>query len=407
MRSKRARKGLLLLIVSLVGATVMITTLFVATVTDFLFGSGGSSGAVASTGNINITFSSTEPAESAYALQHIPAIQTNPSVVTFPILYAAATQNGSCVMPWPILAGVTNEESTFGTSTSPGVRGGSNYAGAQGPFQFEPATFAGYENPIPKFPGAALPPTAYDAVDAAFAAARKLCVGGILTDPKLALWTYNAGWNGITYEAVNGKLTVVYNDSMFAHSSDNPARYVVDVLTNAAKYGSGTITGSASMSVTGLAPGTGGSVNQYRQRSALWMALLSGKSCWAALETSCYDALPTILGNYDGIVIPPAPSQMKQDLIPTSTPLAGDIILFGNYVTTTNLKTHKQTTRLQINDNTYGVMLDPATNRIAVITAGTAPSFHSAISGLQMPSAPRVGGQIDSQTIQFIGSPFS
>ena len=406
MRSKRARKGLLLLIVSLVGATVMITTLFVATVTDFLFGSGGSSAAVASTGNINITFSSTEPAESAYALQHIPAIQTNPSVVTFPILYAAATQNGSCVMPWPILAGVTNEESTFGTSTSPGVRGGSNYAGAQGPFQFEPATFAGYENPIPKFPGAALPPTAYDAVDAAFAAARKLCVGGILTDPKLALWTYNAGWNGITYEAVNGKLTVVYNDSMFAHSSDNPARYVVDVLTNAAKYGSGTITGSASMSVTGLAPGSGGSVNQYRQRSALWMALLSGKNCWAALETSCYNALPTILGNYDGIVIPPAPSQMKQDLISTSTPLAWDIILFGNYVTTTNPKTHKQTTTLQINDNTYGVMLDPATDKIAVVSAGTAPSFHSAITGLQMPSAPSVGGQIDSLTIQFIGSPF-
>ncbi len=406
MRSKRARKGLLLLIVSLVGATVMITTLFVATVTDFLFGSGGSSGAVASTGNINITFSSTEPAESAYALQHIPATQANPSVVTFPILYAAATQNGSCVMPWPILAGVTNEESTFGTSTSPGVRGGSNYAGAQGPFQFEPATFAGYENPIPKFPGAALPPTAYDAVDAAFAAARKLCVGGILTDPKLALWTYNAGWNGITYKAVNGKLTVVYNDSMFAHSSDNPARYVVDVLTNAAKYGSGTITGSASMSVTGLAPGSGGSVNQYRQRSALWMALLSGKNCWAALETSCYNALPTILGNYDGIVIPFAPSQMKQDLISTSTPLAGDIILFGNYVTTTNPKTHKQTTTLQINDNTYGVMLDPATNKIAVVSAGTAPSFHSTISALQMPSTPTVGGQIDSQTIQFIGSPF-
>lgn len=406
MRSKRARKGLLLLIVSLVGATVMITTLFVATVTDFLFGSGGSSGAVASTGNINITFSSTEPAESAYALKHIPATQTNPSVVTFPILYAAATQNGSCVMPWPILAGVTNKESTFGTSTSPGVRGGSNYAGAQGPFQFEPATFAGYENPIPKFPGAALPPTAYDAVDAAFAAARKLCVGGVLTDPKLALWTYNAGWNGITYEAVNGKLTVVYNDSMFAHSSDNPARYVVDVLTNAAKYGSGTITGSASMLVTGLAPGASGSMNQLRQRSALWLALLSGKNCWQALQVSCYDALPTILGNYDGIVIPSAPSQMKQDLISTSTPLAGDIILFGNYVTTSNPKTHKQTTRLQINDNTYGVMLDPSTNRIALITASAAPSFHSAISGLQMPSTPRVGEQIDSQTIQFIGSPF-
>lgn len=407
LRSKRARKGLLLLVVSLVVATVMITTLFVATVTDFLFGSGGTSGAVASTGNINITFSSAEPAESAYALQHIPASQTNPSVVTFPILYAAATQNGSCTLPWPILAGVTNEESTFGTSTSPGVRGGSNYAGAQGPFQFEPATFAGYENPIPKFPGAALPPTAYDAVDAAFAAARKLCVGGILTDPKLALWTYNAGWNGVSYKVVNGKLTVVYNDSIFAHSSDNPARYVVDVLSNAARYGSGTISGSSSMSVTGLAPGASGSMNQLRQRSALWMALLSGNSCWAALQTSCFNALPTIMGNYDGIVIPSTPSQMKQDLISTSKPLAGDIILFGSYVTTTNPKTHKQTTSLQINDNTYGVMLDPATNRIAVVTAGAATSFHSVIDTLHVPSIPSVGGQIDSQTIQFIGSPFS
>ena len=136
------------------------------------------------------------------------------------------------------------------------------------------------------------------------------------------------------------------------------------------------------------------------------MALLSGKNCWAALETSCYNALPTILGNYDGIVIPPAPSQMKQDLISTSTLLAGDIILFGNYVTTTNPKTHKQTATLQINDNTYGVMLDPATNKIAVVSAGTGPSFHSTISALQMPSTPTVGDQIDSQTIQFIGSPF-
>lgn len=198
LRSKGVRKGALLLVVSFVLGTLMIVTLFVATVTDFLFGSGGSSSSVASTGNINITFSATEPTESAYALQHIPATQKNPSVVTFPILYAAATQNGSCVLPWPILAGVTNEESTFGTSSSPGVTSGSNYAGAQGPFQFEPSTFAGYENPIPKFPGAALPPTAYDAVDAAFAAARKLCTGGILTDPKLALWTYNAGWNGVS-----------------------------------------------------------------------------------------------------------------------------------------------------------------------------------------------------------------
>ncbi|WP_152625824.1 hypothetical protein [Acidithrix ferrooxidans] len=227
-----------------------------------------------------------------------------------------------------------------------------------------------------------------------------------MTNPKLALWTYNAGWNGVSYKNVNGKPTVVYNDSIFAHSSDNPARYVLDVLSNAARYSSGTISGSSSMSVTGLAPGASGSVNQLRQRSALWMALLSGNSCQSALHTSCFDALPTIMGNYDGIVIPSAPSQMKQDLISTSKPLAGDIILFGSYVTTTNPKIHKQTTRLQINNNSYGVMLDPTTNKIALVVAGTAPSFRSAINVVQMPSAPSVGGQIDSQTVQFIGSPF-
>lgn len=51
-------------------------------------------------------------------------------------------------------------------------------------------------------------------------------------------------------------------------------------------------------------------------------------------------------------------------------------------------------------------MLDPTTNKIALVVAGTAPSFRSAINVVQMPSAPSVGGQIDSQTVQFIGSPF-
>ena len=404
LRSKAVRYGALALVAALVGA-LMLSTMIVAALVGLLFGGGGSSGSVVSTGSISITFSSTEPAESVYALQHIPATQSNPSVVTFPILYAAATQNGSCVIPWPILAGVTNEESTFGTSTSPGVRGGSNYAGAQGPFQFEPATFAGYVNPIPKFPGAALPPSAYDAVDAAFAAARKLCDGGILTDAKLALWTYNAGGVGISYSTVNGVRTVVYNDAPFAHSSDNPVVYVADVMTSAAAYGSGTVTGSSSLSVTGLAPGSG-NVNQYRQRSALWMALLANGNCQASLQTSCFDALPTIMGNYDGVALPPVPSQMQQDLLPASTPLAGDIILFGGSVTTTDPRTHKQTTQVQINDSSYGVVIDPAMNTVALVSAGTATSVHSAIETLQLSSLPAVGSQIGSQTVQFIGSPF-
>jgi len=140
--------------------------------------------------------------------------------------------------------------------------------------------------------------------------------------------------------------------------------------------------------------------------SALWMALLANGNCQAALQTSCFNALPTIMGNYDGVALPPVPSQMQQDLVPTSTPLAGDIILFGNYVTTTDPRTHKKTTQMQINDGSYGVVIDPATNTVALVSAGTATSVHSAIETLQLSSLPAVGSQIGSQTVQFIGSPF-
>jgi hypothetical protein len=42
--------------------------------------------------------------------------------------------------------------------------------------QFEPATFAAYDEPVP--PGGAKPPSPYDAVDAVYAAARDLCANG-------------------------------------------------------------------------------------------------------------------------------------------------------------------------------------------------------------------------------------
>ncbi|MGH9121262.1 MAG: hypothetical protein ACRDYC_04835 [Acidimicrobiales bacterium] len=42
--------------------------------------------------------------------------------------------------------------------------------------QFEPATFAEYDTPVP--PGGVNPPSPYDPVDAVFAAARMLCANG-------------------------------------------------------------------------------------------------------------------------------------------------------------------------------------------------------------------------------------
>jgi len=49
-------------------------------------------------------------------------------------------------------------------------------AGAEGPMQFEPATFDAYDEPVP--PCGPDPPSPYDAVDAVYAAARMLCANG-------------------------------------------------------------------------------------------------------------------------------------------------------------------------------------------------------------------------------------
>ncbi|HEX4219091.1 MAG TPA: C40 family peptidase, partial [Acidimicrobiales bacterium] len=64
-------------------------------------------------------------------------------------------------------------------------------AGAEGPMQFEPATFGQYNEPVP--PGGANPPSPFDPVDAIYAAARLLCANGARngTDIFGAIYTYN------------------------------------------------------------------------------------------------------------------------------------------------------------------------------------------------------------------------
>ena len=94
-------------------------------------------------------------------------------------------------MPWTILAAIGTVESDNGQSNLPGVHSGANAAGAEGPMQFEPATFAAYDEPVP--PGGAVPPTAYDPTDAVFAAARLLCANGASGGADLAgaVYAYN------------------------------------------------------------------------------------------------------------------------------------------------------------------------------------------------------------------------
>jgi cell wall-associated NlpC family hydrolase len=96
---------------------------------------------------------------------------------------AAATCPG---LPWTVLAGIGKAESDHGRApvqVSP--------AGAVGPMQFEPATFAAYDQPTP--PGGADPPTPWDRADAVYAAARLLCANGARggADIPRAVYAYN------------------------------------------------------------------------------------------------------------------------------------------------------------------------------------------------------------------------
>jgi cell wall-associated NlpC family hydrolase len=119
---------------------------------------------------------------SATATDNIPA--------TMLTLYqeAAATCPG---LPWTVLAAIGTVESGNGTSNLPGVHSGANSAGAEGPMQFEPATFAAYDTPVP--PGGANPPSPYDPTDAVYAAARMLCANGAANGANLnaAVYAYN------------------------------------------------------------------------------------------------------------------------------------------------------------------------------------------------------------------------
>ncbi len=123
-----------------------------------------------------------DSAPSATATDNIPAAMLT--------LYqeAAATCTG---LPWTVLAAIGTVESGNGTSNLPGVRSGANSAGAEGPMQFEPVTFAAYDTPTP--PGGANPPSPYDPTDAVYAAARMLCANGAANGANLnaAVFAYN------------------------------------------------------------------------------------------------------------------------------------------------------------------------------------------------------------------------
>src|SRR6202034_3963503 len=93
-------------------------------------------------------------------------------------------------LPWSVLAAIGRVESDSGRSSAPGVASGANAAGAEGPMQFEPATFATYAT---IGPGGADPASPYDMIDAVYSAATLLCADGGATAATLtgAIRAYN------------------------------------------------------------------------------------------------------------------------------------------------------------------------------------------------------------------------
>ena len=94
-------------------------------------------------------------------------------------------------LPWGVLAGIGEVESGHGQSTAPGVHSGANYAGAEGPMQFEPATFAQYA--VDGDHDGQLSP--YDPADAIYTAAAMLCANGAASGTaagiRQAIFAYN------------------------------------------------------------------------------------------------------------------------------------------------------------------------------------------------------------------------
>jgi cell wall-associated NlpC family hydrolase len=122
----------------------------------------------------------------------IQALDTIPPAYLTLYLDAAITCPG---LPWAVLAGIGEVESDHGQSTAPGVHSGANYAGAEGPMQFEPDTFAQYA--VNADPPADLTP--YNPADAVYTAAAMLCANGAASGTEAgirqAVYAYNhAQW---------------------------------------------------------------------------------------------------------------------------------------------------------------------------------------------------------------------
>ena len=125
----------------------------------------------------------------AAALGGEPAPPSQAALADIPPAYLALYRQAALAfgLPWELLAAVGKVESDHGRNPATDTPNG---AGAVGPMQFEPATFAAYS-----WAAGAADPSISDPRDAIFAAAALLAANGAPADTPGALLAYDhAGW---------------------------------------------------------------------------------------------------------------------------------------------------------------------------------------------------------------------
>jgi cell wall-associated NlpC family hydrolase len=186
-------------------------------------------------------------------------------------------------LSWGVLAGIGTVESDNGQSDLPGVHSGANYAGAEGPMQFEPATFAEYAVDADQ----AVKLSPYVPADAIYTAAAMLCANG----------------------AASGT-TAGIERAVFAYN--HSGAYVADVLSWAARYATPAPTRAAAAAI------------------AFAVAQLGKPYQWGADGPGSYDCSGLVYAAYlaAGVVIARTTFGWRDDgpVVPLSQLQPGDLL---------------------------------------------------------------------------------